>query len=114
MQDYVPGEEAIGQNVNIDGKPEGISQRSRMPIIVEPTPVLQIHPEVLLYNPLFRRLVNTQEKIEQLMQEIYPPAVPEYSECKATKQQTISILKKVWFPHLITMKKSSSGKMLIG
>ena len=39
-QDYIPGEEAIGQYVNIDGKPKGIRPRSRKPMIVEPTPVL--------------------------------------------------------------------------
>ena len=98
-QDYVPGEEAIGQNVNINGKPEGISQRSRMPIIVKATPVLQIHPEVLHYNPFFGRLVNIQEKLEQLMQETYPPGTPQYSECKATEQQAISILKDRFGSH---------------
>ena len=39
-QDNIPGEEAIGQYVNIDGKPKGIRPRSRKPMIVEPTPVL--------------------------------------------------------------------------
>ena len=39
-------EEAIGQHVKTNGKPKGISHATRMPIIVEPTPVPQIHSGV--------------------------------------------------------------------
>ena len=48
-KDYSPGDEAIWQPVSVDGKPGGISHSHRKSIIAEPTPVLVIHPEVILW-----------------------------------------------------------------
>ena len=44
--DTTLGQEAIGQHVKTIGKPKGISHLTRMPIIADPTPVLQIYSVV--------------------------------------------------------------------
>lgn len=44
--DTTLGVEAIGQHVNKNGKPKGISHETRMPIIANPTPAPQIYSGV--------------------------------------------------------------------
>lgn len=86
-------EEAIGQHVKTNGKPQGISHSTRMPI-VDSTPVEQIHSNVKRQIEK-RKLdhVDTDEKLFLLMQESYPESYNDYGYVNQFEKIAISILK---------------------
>ena len=98
-------EEAIGQHVKTNGKPQGISHSTRMPI-VDSTPVEQIHSNVK--RQLEKRKldhVDTDEKLFLLMQESYPSSYNDYATINPFEKLAIRILKTGIVPEIDKRKK---------
>ena len=93
-------EEAIGQHVKTKGKPQGISQSTRMPI-VDSTLVEQIHSNVKRQLEEWRwDHVDTDKKLLLLMQEVYPHSYSDYASTNPFETLAISILKTSIVPKI--------------
>ena len=100
IQENSPGDEANRQNVKTIGKPKGISHASRLPMLVDPTPVYQIHKYVL--ETVNVDHIDTNEKMFLLMQESYPSSCDDYEIINKTEKLAISILLTAKVPNLST------------
>ena len=85
------GVDAIGKNVKSHGKPQGLRHMTWMPIIADPTLVLQIHPGVKRTVDLDH--IDIDEKVKLLLVEYYPMMKDAYNIVNYYEQMAIKILK---------------------
>ena len=98
------GDEAIAQHVKSTGKPNGISQETRMPMIVDPILVDHIHVDVCCHCDTNH--INTNEKLFLLMQEWYPLSNHDYNIVNKFEKLAISILKTAIVPSSMPREES--------